>query len=132
MSWPTAKRLSDSEKAGEQPAHGNSAEIQQSRGALTSQTTKCAQGTKFLSDIKRKEEWWLVEGGGTANKTREISTYKQEDLLGSLTEQSALWKLVLPPYGNTKNTRRWSPIPGKCSQTKLKAGCDSIAILDMS
>ena len=26
MSWPTAKRLSDSEKAGEQPAHGNSAE----------------------------------------------------------------------------------------------------------
>ena len=27
MSWPTAKRLSDSEKAGEQPAHGNSAGI---------------------------------------------------------------------------------------------------------
>ena len=27
---------------------------------------------------KRKEEWWLVEGGGTANKKREISTYKQE------------------------------------------------------
>ena len=72
----------------------------------------CPKHEVSLRYLKRKKEWWLVEGGGTANKTSDV--------------------LSLPLYGNTTNTRRGSPIPGKSAQKKLKAGCDSIAILDMS
>ena len=72
MSWPTAKRLSDSEKAGEQPAHGNSAEYSKVEVPSHPKPRSVPKARSFSQILKGKKNggWWRVAAQQTR---REIS-----------------------------------------------------------
>ena len=72
MSWPTAKRRSDSEKAGEQPAHGNSAEYSKVEVPSHPKPRSVPKARRFsrISKGKKNGGWWRVAAQQT--KTSDV------------------------------------------------------------